>query len=405
MSTFSARSSLFSTGGATSPLLLSGGGGSSLSSSRMGGRGVHVSSASVRTLSSSLGGLSLGDSGGNAALSHNDKATMQNLNDRLASYLEKVRSLEAANGELELKIKEKLESNTAVSHDFSAYYAAIKDLNDQIHEARLAHFKTVLDIDNTKLAEEDFRMKFENETSMRMVVEADITGLRRMLDEMTLARADLDLQIEGLKEELVFLKKNHEEEMVSVRAELGGQVNVEVDVPAGMDLARAMADIREQYEALTAKNQRELEAWYQGQVATVQQEVTEQNESLQISQGEVKQLKSTLQSLQIERQSSQSMKEALEASLAETQARCSAQLASLQAVVSSLEAQLAHLRSDIEEDGEQYRRLLDIKTRLELEIEKYRHLLDGGESSKSEVTTTATVVTVMKESEVSEPAK
>ncbi|XP_016070592.1 PREDICTED: keratin, type I cytoskeletal 19 [Miniopterus natalensis] len=359
-----------------------------------GGRGVSVSSARFVSSSSSggYGGYGSGYAGALAAsdglLMGNEKVTMQNLNDRLASYLEKVRALEAANGDLEVKIRDWYQKQgPGPAREYSHYYKTIEELRDKILGATIENSKVVLQIDNARLAADDFRTKYETELALRMSVEADINGLRKVLDELTLARADLEMQIEGLKEELAYLKKNHEEEISALRGQVGGQVSVEVDSAPGIDLAKILSDMRSQYEVMAEKNRKDAETWFISQTEELNREVAGHTEQLQMSKTEVTDLRRTLQGLEIELQSQLSMKAALEGTLAETEARYGAQLAQIQALISSIEAQLSDVRADTERQNLEYRQLMDIKTRLEQEIATYRSLLEGQDAYYNNLTT------------------
>lgn len=59
---------------------------------------------------------------------------MQNLNDRLASYLDKVRLLEGDNADLECKIREWYAKVGPICEprDYSCYHKEIEDLQNQV---------------------------------------------------------------------------------------------------------------------------------------------------------------------------------------------------------------------------------------------------------------------------------
>uniref|UniRef100_A0A8C5QVV2 IF rod domain-containing protein n=1 Tax=Leptobrachium leishanense TaxID=445787 RepID=A0A8C5QVV2_9ANUR len=307
-------------------------------------------------------------------LSINEKETMQILNERLSSYLDKVTSLEQENAQLERKICEWYENNAPSSiPDSSQYFRIISELQNQISGANMENATGILQIDNARLAGDDFRNKFEIELQLRNATEADGNCLRRVLEGLNRERGQLDMEVQNLQEELQQMRRNHEEEVNCLRAQLGARVNVELNAAPSIDLNRALSEIRDQYESLMDSNLREAENMF---IEELGRQIGSGAEQLQSVQTEAIELRRSVQTLEIELQSQLSMTSALQSTLGETQATYGSQIAQLQCMINSIESNLAQIRSDLERQNHEYRILMDQKTHLEMEIATYKRLLD-----------------------------
>ncbi|XP_041486727.1 keratin, type I cytoskeletal 18-like [Microtus oregoni] len=343
-----------------------------------GGSGSRISVA----CSSSIWGGSVGSAGlvGMSGI-QTEKETMQDLNDRLASYLDRVKSLETENRRLESKIRKHLEKKGSQSiKDWGHYFKTIEDLRAQIVANSVDNARIVLQIDNALLAADDFRVKYETELTRRQSVESDIRGLREVVDDTNITRLQLETEIEALEEELLFMKKNHEEEGKGLETQIASSgLTVEVDAPKSQYLSKIMADIRAQYEEVAQKNREELNMYWSQQIEESTTVVTTQSAEIRDAETTLTDLRRTFQALETDLDAMKNQKISLENSLRDVEARYNMQMEQLNGVLLHLESELAQTRAEGQHQTQEYEALLNIKVKLESEIATYRRLLEDGE--------------------------
>ncbi|XP_048378113.1 keratin, type I cytoskeletal 47 kDa-like [Stegostoma tigrinum] len=377
---FSSRPSI-----STSAISMAGGGLSAYGRGYGGGLGAGYGGG----LGAGYGGGLVGVSSGSAMLLGSstlvdEKNTLQNLNERLASFLSRVKSLEDCNKDLERQIRE-FGTRSIEGFDWSIYEKTVKPIQQQILEATLQNSRIALEIDNAKLAAEDFKNKWDSEQMLRLSVENDIDGLRQLKDTYMQLQSSLVDEIAGLEDEIAFMKKDHEEQLRVLRQQKTAEIDVEVDSAPSIDLSAKLQEMRETYAKLADQNKKDLDNWYQEQVQIQVTQTTQANQACQGVKAELAEYRNQLQILETEHSSLLGSLKGLENNLMNIEARYDMELQGLQCRIAQLEGELGQIRNNILQQTQEYEKLLNMKMNLETEIQQYRRLLGGGGESLGSV--------------------